>query len=363
MKKIGFIGLGLIGGSIARSIRRVHPDYTIYAYNRSKDSLAAALKDGIIDVVCEENDPRLGDCDYLFLCTPVEYNLQFLEAMKPALSKGCILTDVGSVKGDIHRRVEELGLGDIFIGGHPMAGSEKTGFENSTDRLLENAYYIITPGSGIGVDILTDFTELITSLGAIPLILTCEEHDYITAGVSHLPHIIASALVNLVRNLDTENGHMRMIAAGGFRDITRIASSSPVMWQQICQENRENISSVLDEYIRMLIQIRYEIDQDDGAFIYQMFESSRDYRDSIDVLTRGAIGRVYAIYVDLADEPGGIAAITALLATDQINIRNMGIIHNREFEQGVLKIEFYDADTCRRGLNLLQKRNYVVHEA
>ena len=362
MKKIGFIGLGLIGGSIARTVRRVHPDYTILAYNRSKAALAAALSDGIIDTVCEENDPRLGECDYLFLCTPVEYNLSFLEAVRPILGKNCILTDVGSVKADIHRKVEELGLGDIFIGGHPMAGSERSGFENSTDRLLENAYYIITPGSGIGVDVLSDFTELITSLGAIPLILTCEEHDYITAGVSHLPHIIASALVNLIKDLDTENGHMKMIAAGGFRDITRIASSSPVMWQQICQENRANISSVLDDYIRMLIQIRYQIDESNVDFIYRMFESSRDYRDSIDVVSGGIIGRVYAMYVDLADEPGGIAAIATLLAMDGISIRNLGIIHNREFEQGVLKIEFYDADSYSRSLALLHKRNYTVHE-
>ena len=115
-----------------------------------------------------------------------------------------------------------------------MAGSEKTGFDHSNERILENAYYILTPGGEVGLEYISDFTELISSLGAIPMVLTAEEHDFITAGVSHLPHIIASALVNLVKTLDNDAEYMKTIAAGGFRDITRIASSSPVMWQQIC---------------------------------------------------------------------------------------------------------------------------------
>ena len=169
---------------------------------------------------------------------------------------------------------------DCFIGGHPMAGSEKTGFDHSNERILENAYYILTPGGEVGLEYISDFTELISSLGAIPMVLTAEEHDFITAGVSHLPHIIASALVNLVKTLDNDAEYMKTIAAGGFRDITRIASSSPVMWQQICMENHENISNVLDDYIRMLIQIRCSVDNcaTDGKeadAIYQMIASSR----------------------------------------------------------------------------------------
>lgn len=141
-----------------------------------------------------------------------------------------------------------------------MAGSEQSGFEHSSDHLLENAYYILTPGGEVPLEKLTEFSELIDSLGSIPMVLTAEEHDFITAGVSHLPHIIASSLVNLVNALDNEAEYMKTIAAGGFRDITRIASSSPVMWEQICVENHKNISTVLDEYIRMLIQIRCSID-------------------------------------------------------------------------------------------------------
>ena len=337
----GFIGLGLIGGSIAKAIRKYHPDYHILAYNRSKEALASAISTGIIDGVCEEmKDPRFGSCDYVFLCAPVEINLECLAYLKEIRQPGCIITDVGSVKGIIHQKVE---------------------------RILENAYYILTPGGEVGLEYISDFTELISSLGAIPMVLTAEEHDFITAGVSHLPHIIASALVNLVKTLDNDAEYMKTIAAGGFRDITRIASSSPVMWQQICMENHENISNVLDDYIRMLIQIRCSVDNcaTDGKeadAIYQMFASSRDYRDSIDVVDNGPIRKAYVLYLDIADEAGGIATIATILAMDKISIKNIGIIHNREFEQGVLKIEFYEEDAMEKAIALLKKRNYIVYE-
>ena len=303
MKTIGFIGLGLIGGSIAKAIRKYHEDYRLLAYDQDRETLAAAVSSNMIDAVCEEHDERFRSCDYIFLCAPVEFNVKYLEYFKDNIGPDTILTDVGSVKGIIHKEVERLGMESRFIGGHPMAGSEKTGFEASSDRLIENAYYIITPGGEVALERLTDFTEMISSLGAIPMVLTSEEHDFITAGVSHLPHIIASALVNLVNMLDSDQEYMKTIAAGGFRDITRIASSSPIMWEQICVENNQNISNVLDDYIRLLVQIKCFVDNKDSRSLYQMFASSRDYRDSIDVVDNGLLKKAYVLYLDIADEP------------------------------------------------------------
>ena len=229
-------------------------------------------------------------------------------------------------------------------------------------NLLENAYYIITPGGEVALEKISDFTELISSLGAIPLVITAEEHDFITAGVSHLPHIVASALVNLVNLLDNDAQYMKMIAAGGFRDITRIASSSPVMWEQICLENQKNISTVLDEFIRMLIQIRCSIDNKEADNIFDMFASSKDYRDSIDIVDNSLIPRSYVLYIDVADEAGAIATIATILATEKVSIKNIGIIHNREFEDGVLKIEFYTDAALEQAKVLLTKRNYKICE-
>ena len=363
MKKIAFIGLGLIGGSIARALKKNCPDeYKILAYAGHRETLEEAKAVGAIDGMLDVQDPGYADCDYIFLCAPVEYNLQYLNYLKDVISPDCILTDVGSVKGEIHELVHSLGLDGRFIGGHPMAGSEKTGFSNSSDRLLENAYYMLTPGAEVPLDKISEFTELVTKIGCVPMIVTADEHDFITAGVSHLPHLIASALVNLVKNLDNEEEAMKTIAAGGFRDITRIASSSTVMWEQICVENSKNISVVLDEYIRMLVQIRCAVDNKDGAYINQMFVSSRDYRDSIDVITSGPLKKIFVLYLDIADEAGSIAAIATILASEQISMKNIGIIHNREFEEGALKIEFYEENAMNLALALLQKRNYHVIE-
>ena len=362
MKTIGFIVLGLIGGSIAKTIRKFHPDYHILAYAKHKETLAAALNCNAIDAVLEEKDERYHTCDYIFLCAPVEYNIEYLKYLKNIISDDCIITDAGSVKGPIHKAVEELGMDHCFIGGHPMAGSEQSGFEHSSDHLLENAYYILTPGGQVPLEKLTEFSELIDSLGSIPMVLTAEEHDFITAGVSHLPHIIASSLVNLINKLDNEAEYMKTIAAGGFRDITRIASSSPVMWEQICIENHENISSVLDEYIRMLIQIRCSIDNQEASYLYDMFARSRDYRDSIDDSSSGLINNKYMLYIDIVDEAGGIATIATILAMEGISIKNIGIIHNREFEQGVLKIEVYEQNALEKGCALLKKCNYIVYK-
>mgnify|MGYP002596466656 FL=1 len=358
MKTIGFIGLGLIGGSIAKTIRKFHPDYRLIAFDKDRSALAEAVSLNVINGICDIEDEQLYNCDYLFLCAPVEFNVEYMEKIKASLGENCILTDVGSVKNVIHEKVTELGLEGRFIGGHPMAGSERSGFSNSSDHLLENAYYIITPGGEVALEKISDFTELISSLGAIPLVITAEEHDFITAGVSHLPHIVASALVNLVNLLDNDAQYMKMIAAGGFRDITRIASSSPVMWEQICLENQKNISTVLDEFIRMLIQIRCSIDNKEADNIFDMFASSKDYRDSIDIIDNSLIPRSYVLYIDVADEAGAIATI----ATEKVNIKNIGIIHNREFEDGVLKIEFYTDAALEQAKVLLTKRNYKICE-
>lgn len=358
---IGFIGLGLIGGSIAKAIRKFHPEYRICAYTHTAETLEKAVAAGVIDVPCMQIDEHFSMCDYIFLCAPVRTNIAYLEILKELISPTCIITDVGSVKGDIHRAVNALGMGASFIGGHPMAGSEKTGFENSADYLIENAYYIITPSKETTAEQLDTYQSLIASLGALPLILSYDEHDFITAGVSHLPHIIASSLVNEIAELDGPEKHMKMIAAGGFRDITRIASSSPEMWQHICLSNRDMILKTIDCYQEKLDHAKKLIASQDKEGLLHMFESSRDYRDSLPDTHSGPNQKVFALYCDIYDEAGGIATITTLLAMNNISIKNIGILHNREFEEGVLRIEFYDQTSCEHSAQVLTNRNYRIH--
>jgi prephenate dehydrogenase len=222
----GFIGLGLIGGSIARSLKTIQPDCRITAYSRSRAPLEHALSDGSIDVIADNiSREYFGICDYIFLCTPVKYISSYLEQLAQCIGSNCIITDVGSVKGYVHESVEALGLTASFIGGHPMAGSEKTGYDNSDASILRGAYYFITPTKDSPDDRLTEYEGLVRAMGAIPVITDCQTHDHTVAAISHLPHLVASSLVNLVKDSDNPEQLMKLVAAGGFKDITRIASS------------------------------------------------------------------------------------------------------------------------------------------
>jgi len=363
IQTIGFIGLGLIGGSIAKALRRVHPDMNMIAYDANKENLMLALSDGTINQAHSTLSTGFSQCDIIFLCAPVHININIVKTLGSIIKKGCILTDVGSVKSTIHNAIIKMNLEHCFIGGHPMAGSEKSGFANASDRLLENAYYILTPTPVVPKEYIDTLTQLVRSIAALPVVLDSKHHDEITAAISHLPHIIAYTLVNLVKDSDDEEERMRMLAAGGFKDITRIASSSPIMWQQICGENKENLLNILHTYIDNLTAVTNAIDAQDENHLLDFFEQAKDYRDSIPKSkAKGSIRSVYEIYVDLIDESGAIATIATILATNGINIKNIGIVHNREFQDGALRIEFYDCDAEDKAVNTLRRFHYVVHE-
>ncbi len=361
-KTIGFVSLGLIGGSIAKTIKRIFPEYTIMAYNRSKTALQLAVSEGIVDVACDDVDDRLAQCDYIFLCAPVSVNVSYLPTIKRFIQPHTILTDVGSTKSDIAKHILEAGLQDNFIGGHPMAGSEKTGYENATAYLLENAYYILAPSKTVAQEKVDDYYQLVSAFGALPMVLDCSLHDYATAAVSHLPHLIAASLVNLVKDGDTEDELLKTIAAGGFKDITRIASSSPDMWQQICLTNKEQIQVVLARYIDSLKDIEKSLMEDNADELYQLFDTAGEYRSSISMGPQGSIKKVHEVYCDIIDESGAIATIATILATNGISIKNIGIIHNREFAEGVLHIAFYEEKARLQAVELLKRHRYIVYE-
>lgn len=360
--KIGFIGLGLIGGSIAKIIKEKYPETEMIAIASRESTIQAAYADGIIT-----NDAMLlleafSDCDILFLCGPVKVNVDYLTRLADLLPAHCIITDVGSVKGDITKAVADLGLTSRFIGGHPMAGSEAIGYDHSSPYLLENAYYILTVTDDFDKDRLADFSAFIASLGALTLIMSPEKHDFATACISHLPHVIAASLVNFVAENDFADETMKTIAAGGFRDITRIASSSPVMWQHICATNKDEILRAAALYQKSLQDFITSISDQKEDDVIKLFSSAKDYRDDLPLKKQGVLPSSYEFYLDLADEAGAIATIATTLAANGISIKNIGIVHNREFEKGVLRIELYD-QAAMDAAELILSKHYTIHES
>ena len=360
-KTIGFVGLGLIGGSIAKAILKIYPNTRILATASRESTIETAFEEKLIDNNGLLKLHQFGQCDIIFLCSPVKVNCEYLRKLKDVVKPDCIISDVGSVKGDITSVARELNITNQFIGGHPMTGSELTGLEHSSASLLENAYYILTADSEMNPATYDEFTNYIASLGAIPIKLTPEEHDEATATVSHLPHVVAAALVNLVNDSDDDRSICKTIAAGGFKDITRIASGSPTMWQHIFLSNRDAILKLIDSYVDELNQFKDVIAKSDSDAILDLWTKAKDYRDSITIPDNAHL-RFYELYCDIDDRPGTLVGVLQLLANAEISVKNIDIIHNREFEPGVLRIEFYNDDAIKKAQTVLTHNNYYVRQ-
>ena len=358
--KIGFVGLGLIGGSIAKAIKNKYPETRMIAVASKDATCKQACDAGVIENDRNVDLSEFSDCDIIFLCSPVQVNVDYMEKLVKVIGTDCILTDVGSVKGDISKAASRLGIADQFIGGHPMTGAEKTGFENAREALLENAYYILTAEDDFDKTVLDEFSDFISSLGPVTLKMKPEDHDHATAAISHLPHVVSASLVNLVKNTDDEFGTCKTIAAGGFKDITRISSSSPVMWQHICLTNKDEILKLLDAYTEELSKFREVIASSDDRGIMDLFTSAKDYRDSLSIPVSHPAIRVHELYLYVEDKPGTILAALTLLFIADISIKNLDIIHNREFEPGVLRIEFYHEPELLKAYEIYQRNEYDV---
>lgn len=281
IKKAGFIGLGLIGGSIARAMHSHCPNTELIAYDKNRENTDLAINDSVIAYAPDSFLPAVfEDCDILFLCTPVLSVAEYLPAIKSFIRPDTILTDVGSVKGEIFSLIREYSLEDNFIGGHPMAGTEKSGYANSYPGLLSGANYVLSPSDSVSPQKLSQLTSLVELLGSNVMILDEKRHDRAAAAISHLPHVLAYTLANLIRQGDDEDNALHMMAAGGLKDMTRIAASSPVMWEHICLANRENILSLLDAYLLYLKQMRDVIARGDGPSLRDSFEAAKQYRET-----------------------------------------------------------------------------------
>ncbi len=360
MKKIGVIGLGIIGGSIVKAIANKGLSECVVAYNRNPEITRLALNEGTIQLAAYEIDDSFKDCEIIFICVKVDIIPSIVHKLSEIVNKGCILTDVGSTKTDIIKAVENIGIPCRFIGGHPMAGSEATGYKAARHNLFENAYYVLTPLKDTEDNYINKLVQFVKNLGALPVILEPNEHDYATAAISHMPHILASSLVNTISGLDDEKRLMHTLAAGGFRDITRIASSSPEIWKSICFANKDNIIKVVSSFVKKIEQYVNSLNSNDESMIMSLFSDARDYRDSFSEKRVGALFKTYDIIVDVDDRPGVIGTISSELGKHGISIKNIGINNSREMESGAMEICFYDRESQLNSLNILKSMGYNV---
>jgi prephenate dehydrogenase len=275
-EQMTIVGVGLIGGSMARKARDEGIVKKFIGFGRTKENLENAVSLGVIDRYESDIFKAVQGSDLVVIATPVEKSINILSDLLPKLDSETIITDVGSVKGkivDIFRGSENINA--EFIGGHPIAGTESSGVEASFSSLFEDHVTILTPierNSNSSIEKLKNFW---VSLGARVEFLDPEKHDRILSDISHLPHVVAYALVNAILNGDGIS-----YAAGGFKDFTRIASSSPEMWSEICIQNRKAILDSINEFRIHLNSIYESIENADEESLQKIFLNSKNGRDS-----------------------------------------------------------------------------------
>ena len=364
--RIGIIGLGLIGGSIAKTIKKVHAQNShIIAYDAHVPFLEAALEEHVIDEKAVSIGSEFALCNVIFICTPIKSIVKIAESLIPFVANDCIITDIGSTKYELvttlSKTLAKTSKNVYFVGGHPMAGSEKSGYFAATDHLFENAYYMLTPATDTPNFILFILQKMIERLGAIPIILSPSYHDFATAIVSHFPHIIASGLVHLVKDCDGDSHHIHTLAAGGFKDLTRIASSDPTIWENICMSNKPSLKKALNHFLIILNGLYEALDTDDSKKVFDYFSGARDFRNTFNEGFNTEIIKTFTLYVDAQDEPGIIASIATILSTKGINIKDIGIMNHREFDCGVLRIAFATKSDMLEAHQILSRYNYTLY--
>jgi prephenate dehydrogenase len=396
--RVGVVGLGLIGGSLARALaRRAHARVT--GIDPDPDVISRALAEGTLyqgatmprqpegqgssqtaaahsimtafqnagtpgpaGMAQETTAPApaeakscwqlLSDCQVVFLCTPPSTIPRLVREIRPHTS--AILTDVASVKKPILDQVND----ERFVGGHPMAGSEKHGYAHARENLFENAAYVlcIPAHSTLTIPEYRQLEQLIAAIGATPLCLDAETHDRAVAVVSHLPHVAAAALSLLAARQGDNN--LTRLAAGGFRDITRIASSDATLWSQISLESRDQLLPVLEQYLAVLQEFRDYLSSGDLDHLRQYFFQASQYRGSLPMDGRGALLTQSVLNVYIPDQPGVIGKVTTLLGEHAINITNLRIREFRTYEGGSLELLLPDSAQAARAAWLLKEAGY-----
>lgn len=337
------IGLGLIGGSVALAIKQHHQDACIYGYDVNKKNVQLSKMIGIIDEESPTLEEAAKKADLIVIASPVAQTEKILLSLSlMSLKPEVIITDVGSTKKKIVDTAKCLiDKGMCFIGGHPMAGSHKSGPGAAKARLFENAFYLLTPDGRTNKEKIDELMSWLEGTKANFLVVTPEEHDMLTGVISHFPHIIAAGLVGQAKHYNTENGLVSRLAAGGFRDITRIASSSPVMWRDILIQNKTVLLALMEDWLTEMERLKSVLARDDYESILQFFKNAKEFRDDLPVHAKGAIPAFYDLYIDVPDYPGIISEITGYFAHEGISITNIRIMETREDEiYGVLVVSF-----------------------
>ncbi len=355
---IAIVGVGLIGGSFGLALKGKKYKGKIIGIDRP-GNLENAFQRGAIDegFTREQFKEGVADADLIFLCAPIHIIVKQLEDLGEWVKPGALITDAGSIKRHIVESANiHLPPHCDFIGGHPMAGSEFKGVSAADHFLFENATWVLTPNKPVAQPKVKALVQMLELIGAKVLIMQPRLHDEIAAAVSHLPQMAALALMNLAAAKNEESQYFLKMAAGGFRDMTRIASSPYGIWESICDTNSDMIHLFIDLYIKELQKVRDILTNDSELEKY--FGKAAASRLSIPTDTKGFLNPQFEISVTAVDRPGVIASIATILAENKINIKDMEVLKIRENEGGTFRLAFASEQDQVNAIELLRAEGF-----
>ncbi|MBN2072498.1 MAG: prephenate dehydrogenase, partial [Actinobacteria bacterium] len=331
-------------------------------YDIEGEAMNIARYRNIIDKIAPDYREAVRHSDLVIIATPVGKIVEVVDSIKNHLKKGAIITDVGSAKKKIVKKVNSMLPPDVyFIGGHPMAGSENEGVLNAKPDLFKNAFYILTPTDATVSEHLVALHNLFSKLGARVISISPGEHDENVALISHLPHVLSTNLVTMVDDRQKKLKNLFKLCAGGFRDMTRIAAANSKMWLDVSLENKEELVKSLKLYIEYLKNFKDNLQKMDENFIREHYLKAQKARINLPKYVEKDISKLYEIKVAITDKKGVLSEITLIISSHGINIEDISIFHSTEFSGGgILKILVQGEDSGQIAYKAIKEAGYDV---
>lgn len=361
--RVAIIGTGLVGASLGLAMAALDEVDEVVGFDADPHSLQTAVARGAVTATAASSADAAAGVDLAVLAVPVSVLPDVAAEVGPALEPGAILTDVGSVKAKIVSAMQHsVRDGVHVIGGHPMAGSHETGAAHASAELFVGATYLLTPTTHTQPVAYRRLLGLVSRLGARPLAVDPERHDTLVAVVSHLPQLAATTLMNLAADrAREEHAGLLLLAAGGFRDATRVAASNPQLWEDICAENRDAIIGVLDDYRERIGALRSVLAVRDDTSLQRLLADARAARRALpgkETLT----GALVELHLPVPDRPGVLAEVTTTVGAVGVNIEDLGIEHAPEGGRGTLRLAIIGFKAAGRARDALEALGYEVLE-
>jgi prephenate dehydrogenase len=357
--RVALLGTGLIGGSIGLALRALPDAPDVVAYDLDPTVRSRAVELGAAARAADSPAGAVTEADLVFVAAPVGKIPELIAEAAPGLKPGAVVTDVGSTKSRVViETAKSLPHGVTFIGGHPMAGTEEEGIGAADAALFEGCWWILTPTRDVQATAYRTLHALLSRLGARVMALDAAKHDDLMAVISHLPHLTATTLMNLAAERGAEHAGLLSLAAGGFRDVTRVAASNPDIWLDICSENGEAIVSVLREFAGRLLELSDLVESGSRSDLRERFLSAREARRSLP--GKQVDGELVELLVPIPDKPAVLAEVTTTVGNLGINIEDLQITHSEEGGRGTLRLLILGQEPATRVRNALSSRGYDV---